>query len=120
MVFARKIPPPPTHFYYYYFCFLIYLFICLFFGLFAMFYVDMGHFFYKFFCIFYVYNFWDSRYRKKKKRGRGVLIGQPQGLLSESRWFVLFKLLKVDEVKYGTPGRKMVALIITRRYVTGG
>ena len=30
-------------------------------------------FFYFLFCIFYVFNFWDSRYRKK----RNLLIGQP-------------------------------------------
>ena len=52
-----------------------------------MFYVDMGLFF-DFFCISYLYNFWDSRYRKKKKMG--LLIGQSQGSLSESRWFVVF------------------------------
>ena len=33
-----------------------------------MFCVDMGHFF-NFVCIFfYVYKFWDSRYRKKKEK----------------------------------------------------
>ena len=60
-----------------------------------MFYVDMGHFlfflhfFSSFFCIFYVYCFCDSRYRKKKKK-RNLLIGQPQGSLSGSRWFGVF------------------------------
>ena len=55
-----------------------------------MFYVDMGHFFDKFFCIFYVYNFWDSGYRKKKKRD--LLICQSQRSLSESRCFFVFNL----------------------------
>ena len=58
----------------------------------AMFYVDIDYvlFIDSFFCIFYVYNFWDSRYRKTKRRG--LLIGQPQGSLFESRWFVVFNL----------------------------
>ena len=55
-----------------------------------MFYVDMGHFLISFFVLFMFTIFWDSRYRKKKKRG--LLIGQPQGSLSESRWFVVFYL----------------------------
>ena len=54
-----------------------------------MFYDDMAIFYFLIvFCIFFVYNFWDSRYRKKKKRN--LLIGQPQVSLSESRWFVVF------------------------------
>ena len=36
------------------------------------------------FVFFYNYNFWDSRSMKKQGAGEGVLIGQPQGSLSES------------------------------------
>ena len=54
-----------------------------------MFYVDMGHFFDNFFLIFYVYDFWDSH--RKKKKG-DLLIGQPQGSLSERRGSVMFNL----------------------------
>ena len=82
----REDCPPPLSFFYFYFLFnfyfLFYFYFLLFLDFFAMFYVAV-------FCIFYVYNFWDSRYRKKKKKG--LHIGQPQGSLSESRWFV-FKL----------------------------
>ena len=46
------------------------------------------YFLISFFGIFYVYNCWDSRYRKKKKRN--LLIGKPQGSLSESRWCAVF------------------------------
>ena len=42
------------------------------------------------FLYFLCLQFWDSRYRKKKNRD--LLIGQPQGSLSESRLFVVFNL----------------------------
>ena len=57
---------------------------------FAMFYVDMGHliFFYSFFVFFMCTVFGIPDIERRKKRN--LLIGQSQGSLSESRWFVLF------------------------------
>ena len=71
----EKIPPPPPYTFYFYFC--IFYFVIFFCYFFAMFCVDI----FNFFCTLYVYKFWDSRYRKKRKRN--LLIGQPQGSLSE-------------------------------------
>ena len=47
-----------------------------------MFYVDTGHFlFFDSFFVYFVYNFWDSRYRKKKKASHKDLCSKVGGLL---------------------------------------
>ena len=57
---------PPTHFIFI-FVFLIFYLFCYFLPCFVL---TSAIFLTVFFCIFYVYNFWDARYTKKKgKRG---------------------------------------------------
>ena len=51
--------PPPLH--------ILFLFLYFSFIFFALFCDDMGHFL-NFFVFFYVYKYWDSRYRKKKEK----------------------------------------------------
>ena len=54
-------PPPPTHFIFVFFYF-------VFLGGVALFCDDMGHFIIFLYFVFYVYKYWDSRYRKKKEK----------------------------------------------------
>ena len=83
-------PPPPTHFIFIFVFLFIYLFFCYFF---AMFCVDMGHFLI-FFCIFFMFTNFEIQDIKKRRRKRNLLIGQPQGSLSESidTLFICFDL----------------------------
>ena len=48
-----------------------------------MFCVDMGHFF-NYFCIFFMFTNFGIPDIERRKRKRNLLIGQPQGSLSES------------------------------------
>ena len=67
---------PPYTFYFYF---------CIFFLLFLLFFCHVWccHFF-KFFCIFFMFTNFGILDIESRKRKRNLLIGQPQGSLSES------------------------------------
>ena len=54
--------------------------------------VDMGHFliFLTFFFVFFLFTVFGIPDIERRKKKRNLLIGQPQGSLSESRSFVVF------------------------------
>ena len=55
-----------------------------------MFYVDMGHFlFFDSFFVFFMFTMFGIPDIERRKK-MNLLIGQPQGSLSESRWIVVF------------------------------
>ena len=71
----REDCPPPPYTCYFHFC--IFYFVGIFCHVLPCFVMTWAIFLI-FFVIFYVYKYWDSRYRK-----RNLLIGQPQGSLFE-------------------------------------
>ena len=87
---TKKIFQPSTPslflFFNFYFLFLLLIFL----DFFCHVYVDLGHILIIFFL--YCFMFTIILIPDIERRKSGLLIGQPQGSLSESRWFGVFKL----------------------------